>query len=46
MQGHCHNLKGYSACGCTEIATVGSEDSVIHKDIEDFFSKFLYFITD
>jgi len=40
----CYNLKGCLACGCAEIANVGSQDSVPHKDTEALSSKFLYFI--
>lgn len=42
--GSCHDLKGYLACGCNEIATVGLQDAVIHKDTEVSSSKLLCFI--
>lgn len=31
MQGDCHDLKGYMAYSCIEIATVGSKDSVTYR---------------
>lgn len=35
--------KGYPACGCIEIMTVGLQDSIVHKDTEALFSEFLYY---
>lgn len=36
----CHNLRGYPACECIEIATVGLWDFVINKKMEVFILNF------
>lgn len=41
-----YDLKDYSMWGCIEVMTVSSQGCIIHKDTEDLFPKFPYFITD
>lgn len=39
----CHDPKDYPVCECTEITTVGLQNSITHKDTEALFSRFLYY---